>query len=675
MDNQIADGYQIYMDGFSAGVQPDPSMLVDEWSDRYMVIPKKSGAAESGPYRTDRTPYARDVMRCLSPGHPCRRVIVKGASQLLKTQVGLNWIAASIHQAPANILTLLPTLGIAKRVSSRIAETIKAIPELRERVAEPRSRDSKNTADTKEFDGGTLYITTAGSASNLAEIPARYVYGDEIDRWDTSVDGEGDPVELAEARTSTFEYQAKIYFSSSPTLFGASRIQILYEEGDQRRYHVPCPHCDHYHIIEWERIKYDAALTVAWSVCPECGGEIQEHEKSNMLPRGVWIAQTEGDGGRTVSFELSALNAPLGWVSWLSLAKQYEKAKAALARGDQEAMQVFYNTRLARVWNPSEESAKSDQLKARAEDFRLRTIPAACLVLTSAVDVQPNRLELDIIGWGEGMERWTIDHQVIWGSPAEDAVWRDLDGILGEYLPHPSGTPLPISATCIDSGGANTQDVYNYCRLRRNRKILAIKGASRPGRPIIANKPSKMDVNFRGRSDPRGVELWFIGTDTAKDWLASRWNLETGPGAIHFSKDLPDEYYKQLTAERRLTRYRKGHRISEWVKNKADRNEALDTSVYNLAAAYFLGLHRKTPQDWATLRRRVIPAITDLFASPVHTSVTDATPTTTPTTPPVDRPPVYVSPSSSLAPPPQTPATPKARPEKPLVSDAWSTRL
>lgn len=619
----LADGFRAYLGAFGNGIAPDPDLWIDEWADAHMVIPKKSGAAEAGPYRTARTPYAREVMRCLSPLHPCRRVVVMGASQLLKTQVGLNWIGASIHQAPGNILSLLPTLSISKRVSARISETIKAVPELRERVAEPRSRDSKNTVDTKEFDGGTLYITTAGSASNLAEIPARYVYGDEIDRWDANVDGEGDPVELAEARTSTFEFNAKIYFSSSPTLEGLSRIAALHAEGDQRRYHVACPHCGHPHVLEWERVRWNAELSEAWMLCPDCGGEIHEHAKTALLAGGEWIASAEGDG-RTVSFQISALYAPAGWVSWLSLAKQYVKAKAALDRGDQEPMQVFYNTRLARCWNPAEENAKADQLKARAEDYRLRTIPPGVLELTSAVDVQDSRLEVKIMGWGEGLERWVIDYQILWGSPAEDAVWRDLDALLMTPISNAAGLPLRISAVLIDSGGHNTQDVYNYTRLRRNRKVIAIKGASRPGRPIIANKPAKMDVNYRGRTEKHGVELWFIGTDTAKDWLASRWLLPAGPGAVHFSKDLPDEYYTQLTAERRLVRYRKGHRVSEWIKDKAARNESLDLEVYNLAAAYFLGLHRKSPADWAALRARRDPPIRDMFAEGAQTSATSS---------------------------------------------------
>lgn len=183
---------------------PDPELWVDEWADEYMRIPRDTGAAEPGKYRTDRTPYAREPMRCLSPAHPCKRVITKVASQLMKTQIALNWIGSLIHMSPSNILTLLPSLGLAKRVSARIAKTISVTPELSQRVTANRSRDSRNTVDTKEFDGGTLYATTAGSASNLAELSARFVYGDEVDRWDVDVDEEGDPIELAETRGSTF---------------------------------------------------------------------------------------------------------------------------------------------------------------------------------------------------------------------------------------------------------------------------------------------------------------------------------------------------------------------------------------------------------------------------------------------------------------------------------------
>ncbi|MGH8435868.1 MAG: phage terminase large subunit family protein [Pseudomonas sp.] len=606
MPEPYADGAATYRAAYMRGLQPDPELWIDEWADQYMRIPRESGAAEPGPYRTDRTPYAREPMRCLSPAHPCRRVVTMVASQLMKTQIALNWIGGCIHMAPSNILMLLPTLGLAKRVSARVAHTIDATPELKSRVAKARSRDARNTMDTKEFEGGTLYATTAGSAANLAELAARFVYGDEIDRWDVDVDNEGDPIELAETRMSTFGRNAKAYFSSSPTIKGASRIADLFAESDQRHYYVPCPHCDEYQVLEWENLKYTPDYSCVQYLCcnPECGCLIDEHHKGSMLARGEWRGHAEGDG-ETVGFHLNALYAPLGWVSWLGLAKQYDKAKRAQDKGDQEPMQVFYNTRLARLWDSAQEMTKASELKARAEDFRLGTVSAGALILTAAVDTQHNRLELLVIGWGEGLERWTVDHQVIMGDPADERTWLALDEKLKGRYRHASGVEMGIIAAGIDSGGHHTDEVYQFTRLRRWRNVFAVKGASKPGRPVIAQRPSKVDVTWKGATEKHGAELWIVGTDTAKDWIYNRYPLNDGPGALHFSSDLPDDFYEQCVAERKVARYIKGHKRIEWVKGKADRNEALDLLVYNQAMAHYLGLHRYREGDWAKLRAAV----------------------------------------------------------------------
>ncbi|NHN79696.1 phage terminase large subunit family protein, partial [Azotobacter chroococcum] len=571
MTTRYADGAELYRLACQRGLQPDPELWVDEWADEYMRIPRETGAAEPGPYRTERTPYAREPMRCLSPSHPARRVVTMVASQLMKTQIALNWIGGCIHMAPANILMLLPSLALAKRVSGRVGKTIDATPVLRERVASPRSRDARNTMDTKEFEGGTLYATTAGSASNLADLAARYIYGDEVDRWDVDVDNEGDPIELAETRASTFGRNAKIYFSSSPTIKGASRIADLFAQSDQRHYYVPCPHCGEMQTLEWENLKYSDDYSQVQYLCSTCGCLIDEHHKGEMLARGEWRAHAEGDG-ETVGFSLNALYAPLGWVSWLGLAKQYDKARAAQDKGDLEPMQVFYNTRLARLWDAAQEMTRASELKARAEDYPLGSVPRGALILTAAVDTQHNRLELLVIGWGEGLERWVVDHQVIMGDPADERTWALLDERLKARYRHVSGVELAICATAIDSGGHHTDEVYQFTRLRRWRNIIAVKGASRAGRPVLAQRPSKVDVTWKGTTHKEGAELWMIGTDTAKDWIYNRYALGEGAGALHFSKDLPDDFYDQCVAERKIARYVKGHKRIEWVKGKADRN-------------------------------------------------------------------------------------------------------
>ncbi|MFJ3448045.1 phage terminase large subunit family protein [Pseudomonas sichuanensis] len=611
MPTGYADGAKVYREAYGRGLKPDPELWVDEWSDEYMRIPRDTGAAEPGKYRTARTPYAREPMRCLSPAHPCKRVITMVASQLMKTQIALNWIGALIHMAPSNILTLLPSLALAKRVSARIGKTINVTPELKSRVATARSRSAQNTMDTKEFEGGTLYATTAGSASNLAELAARYIYGDEIDRWDVDVDEEGDPIELAETRGSTFGRNAKFYFSSSPTIKGASRIADLFETSDQRHYYVPCPTCGHKQVLEWERLLYSADFQTVHYQCssPDCDVLIEEHHKGEMLSLGEWRSHAKGDG-ETVGFHLNALYAPLGWTSWADLAKQFEKAKRAQDRGDLEPMQVFYNTRLAKVWDSAVEQTKAEVLQARAlqEDYVLGTLPVGALALTASVDVQANRLELMVMAWGAGMERWVVDHQVIPGDPADERTWALLDDRLKIRYRHPCGVSLAILATGIDSGGHHTHEVYQFTRVRRWRNVFALKGASKPGRPVIAQRPSQVDVTWKGQTERNGAELWIVGTDTAKDWIYNRYTFEKGPGALHFAKDLPDEFFQQCVAERKIARYVKGYKRIEWVKSKAERNEALDLMVYNLAMANFLGLHRYGEHDWDKLRQALAQA-------------------------------------------------------------------
>lgn len=598
---------------FARGLQPDPNMTVDEWSDQYMVIPKDSGANEYGKYRTSRTPHARMVMQALSDNHPCKRVALMGASQMLKTQVGLNWFAASVHQSPANFLWILPTGKLAKRTSTRIAKTIAAVPELLERVAVPRSRDSVNTLDTKEYIGGSLFIVTAGAAANLSEVPARRVLFDEVDRAEANVNGEGDPVALAEARQTSFERNRKSYYPSSPTITGESIIEKLYLSGTQHEALADCVHCGHAQPLAFERLVLSDDGQNALYPCVDCGACMVESDKSRMFARGAWSEGVAGDG-ETVSFTISGMFLPYGWLPWIALKREYDKAKAKLEEGSEESMIAFYNTRLARCWERQKEQTKYDELMQRAEAYRLGQVPAGGLALTAAIDTQNDRLEMKVVAWGEGMECWVVDYQIIQGSPAEDATWERADQLLRTRYRHAGGEMMSISAAFVDSGGAHTQDVYNFTYTRKRRLIFSIKGASREGRPILSAKPTIVDITHRGKTEKRGAQLWFIGTDTAKDYLASRWKRSTGAGAVHFSQDLGEDYYKQLTAEYRSHTYKRGRKVSIWEKKQADRNEALDLMVYNLSTAYLLGLHKKTEGHWRQLRDRLYPANRDMFA-------------------------------------------------------------
>ena len=609
---QFADGYSTYARSWADGLMPDPALWVDEWADHHMVIPDTTGAAEPGRYRVGRTPYARDVMRALSPEHPARRVVVMGASQLLKTQVGLNWFCAIIDGAPANGIWLQPTDALAKRVSARFDKSAQAVPRVREKIAPRRSRDNRNTIDTKEFRGGTLWIMTGRSASNLSEASARYVYADEVDRILRELKGEGDPISLLEKRQSTFGRKAKGYFTSSPTEEGVSRISELYLQGNQHRCYVPCPHCGEYQTLEWEHIHADIEAGHAWYVCAANGCVIEEHHKPGMLAAYEWRPQSDGDG-ETWSYQISYLYAPLGWDSWLKLAQEHDEAKQAELQGDPEKLQVFVNTRLARVWASVRRSIQPAALMAKAEAYRSGTAPAETLVVTAAVDVQASgRLEVQIDGWGpgpSGLELWVLGTHVVYGDPTLPDTWRELDELLLTPVRHASGALLPISAVAIDSGDS-TIEVYEFVRPRKRRllggtvqRVIAVKGASQAGKPILAGRPSKTEYSYRGKPVLGGAEVWMIGTDTAKDWIYNRLRLD-GRIAIHTPADFPLAFYEQLLSEVKVSRWVSGRKLQRYDRvSRQQPNEQLDMTVYNLACAHFLQLHTYTAERWERVRQ------------------------------------------------------------------------
>jgi phage terminase large subunit GpA-like protein len=645
MSHQL-DGHDLSMQAFARGLEPDPNLPLDVWSDSFMQIPKSTGSNEAGQYRTSRTPHAREVMRCLSDNHPCKRVVAKVASQMFKSQVGLNWLMSTIHQSPSNFLWIVPTGKLQKRAAARIDKTIAAIPQIRDRVAKPHSRDAANNNDIKEFVGGALYMVTSGAAANLSEVSARRLVYDEIDRAESNVGGEGDSAELAEARQTTFDRNRKSYYPSSPTIEGESAVDALYKRGTQREALAECIHCGHAQPLDFFALILSDDGQRAMYPCRECGGLHEEGDKTRMFANGLWSEGGPNDG-ETESFTASSMFLPYGWFPWVAMMRQYQKAKVKLDEGDDTAMIVFYNTRLARCWERSKENTRYDQLMARAEDYRLGTVPMGGLVLTAAVDTQAYRLEMKVVAWGEGLEAWVIDYQVIHSPPDQEETWQKLDELLKGRYRHASGAVLTISAAFVDSGGTATQDVYNFTAARKWRNIYAVKGHSRPNRPIISGKPTLVDVNWRGKAVKHGAMLWLIGPDTCKDYLHARWPRASGPGAVHFSSDLPESYYKGLTAEYRASGYKNGRKVTWWEQKKGEPNEPLDLMNYNLGAAHFLGLHKKNEHAWSSLRNRLMPKVLDLFSPPdpadpqVHTSAPDSA---APAQPPAAAQPVPPSP-------------------------------
>ena len=582
----MRDGAAVYRKAFIDGLRPDPDLTVSQWADQYRMLSNKA-SAEPGPWRTDRTPYLREIMDCMSASSPVQKVVFMAGAQLGKTEGINNVVGYMIAHAPGPALFVQPTIEMAKRLSKqRLDSLIHETPCLAEKIAPARSRDSGNTMFSKDYPGGILLLTGANSATGLRSAPCRWVLLDEVDAFPADVDGEGDPCALAERRASTFS-RRKIILTSTPTVKDMSRIETEYLASDQRRYFVPCPHCDHMQWLQWKNIQWrDSDPKTAAYVCESCGTHIQEHYKSEMLRRGEWRSTSTPEDTRTVGFHLSSLYSPLGWKSWEEIVTEFLRAKS-----DAPLLKTFVNTVLGETWE-DEVGAKlgAEGLRERAEFYPAGEIPEQASIVTAGIDVQDNRVAVGIYAWGEGEECWLISHDEIYGDPAGTKLWDQVDDVIFRTYRRTDGGEVKLAAIGIDSGGHFTSEVYAFCRQRMKRNVFALKGQSQRNKPPIA-KPSKVDINYKGQVLKNSAEVFPVGTDTIKSTLFGRLkHNEVGPGYIHFHAEATAEYYKQLTSERQVVRYVKGFAVREWKKKPSDRNEALDCFVYSYAALNFLYL-------------------------------------------------------------------------------------
>ncbi len=593
---------------FWRGLLPDPLLTVSEWADQRRVLSPKA-SSEHGQWRTSRTPYLRKPMDDLSATSKVREVVLVFAAQTGKSEMLNNWMGYAMDIQPAPTLFVQPTIDLAKRYSKmRIAPMIEATPSLQEKVKAPRERDSGNTQLMKEFAGGFLILGGANAASGLASMPIRFLAGDEIDRWPADVDEEGSPLAIVEARTRTFGPRAKKCWTSTPTIAGRSAIWSKWEESNKQVLRLPCPHCGHRQVISWDRMRYDpkdpglpnTLHQPPVLICEECGTGIEEDAKAwwydpDVFDDAWWEA--EHPERLTQGYHLSGLYSPLGWFSWTEAAVGFEKAKDNPAD-----LKPWTNTVLAECWNDDGEAPDWEALYNRREDYELGTVPDRVVFITCGVDVQKDRLELEVVGWGPGMESWSLDYQVLAGDTAEPEVWRELTKFVRSEFGRGDGQRLPIRMTSIDSG-FRTEEVKRWVRKQAGNRVIAVKGVE--GQVSVIGTPSRVEVLRNGKALRGGVKIWPIGTSTAKGelygWLRRRLPEEEADALPHGWCHFPmygEEYFRQLCAERLTnTIDRRGYTKFEWVKTRP-RNEALDCRVYARAAAALVGADRWSDDRW-----------------------------------------------------------------------------
>jgi phage terminase large subunit GpA-like protein len=627
-------------------LKPREPITVSGWADGNRIISSKQGA-EAGAWRTSRNPLLREPMDALGlPGD----VVLMFPIQLGKTEVLLNDVGYTMDRDPCPIMVCLPgEVSLNKWVAQKLQPMIDETAVVRASLSSVASREAANTRTFKDFAGGQLFVEHAGSPARLKSTTVRKLRVDELDEFAVNLVGGDDPVEMLNGRTSAYPSNYSRAYVSTPQLRSTSRIFYLWERSDQRRYHMPCPHCGERMPFEWAGLKWSTVVHSAhprraWYECRECGTEIEEYAKTDMMAAGVWVPGNAD--ARTRGYTANCLYYPLGLgPRWADLAQMWLDAE-----GDQARLKTFVNDRLAEPWEDAAmRQVKANIVQERAEPYRLRTVPRGVLAITAGIDTQDDRLEVQIIGWGRGMRSfWVLDYVVLAGDPQDDAVWAALTDLLNRPLQHESGALMSVEACSIDMLGHRTEAVKAYVRSRRVRRPMASFGATANAAPILG-KAKLQDVTWRGQYDKRGVHIHQVGTVAAKHVLYAKlaadadahqaWqNLPdaedrpTDPDRqCHFSQDLEQPYFGGLISE-----------VFNPSKNRFEkrrggvRNEPLDTWVHAYAAAHHpeLRLHRATRADWDKREQLLLAqapktgAAAEVFVAPSGAAAADPKPET-----------------------------------------------
>lgn len=581
--------------GFRAlarALAPRKPLTVSQWADAERRTSSK-GSAIVGQWVTDRNPPLREPMDCLSARSGVRDVVLMFPIQFGKTEVAINALGYAMDHDPCPVMVCLPgEVSQQKWVSQKLNPAVEESPAIKRALTSVSSRDSSNTRTFKDFAGGQLYIEHAGSPSRLKSTTVRKLLVDEVDEFAANLTGGDDPVEMLEGRTSAFPGTYQRLFISTPQIKGISRIEQLYNKSDQRRYHVPCPHCGHMQPLIWAGLHWSTDGSQVWYVCQDCGAHIDEHHKTAMIAAGQWVPGNPASKVRGYHINCLYYQFGLG-PRWVDLVERWREVQADPAR-----LKTFVNDRLAEPWEDAAMRAvKHNAIADRAEPYALRTAPHGALVITAGVDTQDNRLAVQIVAWGRGLAFWVLDYVELPGDPADDTVWASLTQLLNTPIQHASGALMHVEAYANDAGGHRTEAVKNFVRQRRVRRPMAIFGAIPNNAPVLS-KGKLQDVNWRGQYDKKGVMTYHVGTVGIKHWLYSRLSTdaEKQPDArqTHFSDELPPEYFQGLVSET----YNPAK--NRFEKRRGARNEALDTFVYAYAAAHHpeVRLHRLTKADW-----------------------------------------------------------------------------
>ena len=572
----------------AGNLRPKESMTISQWADKYMVLPE--GSNESGRYSSDTIPYQKDIMDAITDPEVVD-VAVMSSSQVGKTTIIMCGIAYYIDYEPATQMLVMPTIKDAEKFSkTRLAQMIEDIPQLADKVADPKARNSNNTILLKSYPGGNIAISGANSPSSLASDPRRIIWMDETDRFPESAGSEGNPIKLAEKRATSY-WNKKHIKTSTPTIAGRSKIESAYNKGSMEEWSVQCPECGAWQPYSFKRLDFESVSMA----CEECGVLIPERQWKESSHK--WIAH-HPERKKARSFRLNEMASP--FVEWSEIIENFKDADEKVKKfHDVEDLKVFVNTVLGEPWEETSlgESVSEEVLETRMEVCRA-DIPEGVLLLTAAVDVQDNRFEVEIRGWARDYETWGIYKTEIYGDLITDEPWNQLEAYLNQPLYVEDGTELNVAGFAIDTGGHFTNRTYKWIKKMRaaGKKCYGVKGyAGKPEIPLIYKK-TIVDIKEEHGGKQVVVDrtlIYILGVDAGKEDITNRLQIEeSGKGYCHFlqgdGRGYDDEYFKGLTSEHQINKKVNGMIKKVWVKKSGARNEPLDLFNYNYAVEELL---------------------------------------------------------------------------------------
>ena len=576
--------------------------LPSEWCRRRRFIaPGQSFAAKENPIPYDfaLTPYAEEAVDDLI--HPDVQTSVwMWASDLGKTETALNLMGYKIEEDPTKILVLYPIDRSARTWAKESLEPmIEHTPTLRGRVAEKRTRDSKNTISHKIFPGGSISVIAGGSKSNFRQRRAGVAVADEIDALKGDIGGEGDPISLLFKRTEGYEDSVQLLMST-PTVKGRSRIEWWFDQSDKRFWFVPCRKCGAWFQLEWKLVEWPKGKPEnAVIVCPECPATHDDEQRKRMIREGEWrpTAPFRGVRGRNLNGIYSLFPAKKGYRSKLHQFAQ-DCIDAAHSNNRKETVKVWVNTFLNQTYRAEADLTPDwKPLYDRRESYTLDKIPQRIVLITFGTDFQDDRVELEFVGWGpNNYESWGLGRYVFNSSPKFPRVYGELEALLLQTFTREDGAKLRAKVGGFDTGFPSCVKIlYQWLRPRLRYGWYAMKGSSLiDAEPVSRSKSSRVDR----------VTLFMVGTNRIKDFIYSRAALSTPaegeeplPGFMHFPECYDEEFFRQLFSEESTTVMKNGVAYKQFAlpqgatpEGGTKRNEVLDCRVYAEAALYARGV-------------------------------------------------------------------------------------